>query len=267
MDPPLDWWLHNPSALVSHYHNQTLAVCRDKLFLQKVCVRHTFHIFFDPLTLTSRPTKSEWEPKLTVGAQDWSGNLRLRPTTWRLRPWMLAHVLLWLLGEADTQRCRIKWCFSCSSFSKLILFVIWQKCKERCKPGSKVMQVGGGGHSPLSSSPHSWLTEGSTFSGQPARGWKGICQRSGPNPSQPWSHPPGSVVLESVSVYAGLVSRWECSCLSYWQCWKRRETSRVENINQTVLLTLKGSETLNECIHVNSTSRAAGQKFILHHEA
>lgn len=48
---------------------------------------------------------------------------------------------------------------------------------------------------------------------------------------------------------------------------EERETSRVENINQTVLLTLKRSETLNECIHVNNTGRAAGQKFILHHKA
>lgn len=69
--------------------------------------------------------------------------------------WMLAQVLLWLLGEADTQRCRIKWCFSCS-FSKLILFVVWPKFKERCKPGSKFMQVGGAHLWVLSPTP-GWL--------------------------------------------------------------------------------------------------------------
>lgn len=74
------------------------------------------------------------------------------------------------------------------------------------------------GHSPSSSFLRFLLTGGSTFSGQPAQAWRGICQRSGLNPSRPYSHPPGSVVWESASVYAGLVSRQVCSCLSYWQC-------------------------------------------------
>ena len=72
------------------------------------------------------------------------------------------------------------------------------------------------------------------FSGQPAQAWRGTCQRSGLNPSRPYSRPPGSVVWESASVYAGLVSRQVCSCLSYWQCWKRTERRRDENIICTV---------------------------------
>lgn len=108
-----------------------------------------------------------------------------------------------------------------------------RKCVKRVKRGGVSP-----GRSPLSSSPRFLLTAGSTFSGQPARAWRGICQRSGLNPSRPYSHPPGSVVWESASVYAGLVSRQVCSCLSYWQCWKRRETKRDENINQTLIQTL-----------------------------
>ena len=94
------------------------------------------------------------------------------------------------------------------------------------------------GDSPLSSFPHFLLTAGSMFSGQPAQAWRGTCQRSGLNPSRPYSHPPGSVVWESVSVYAGLASRQVCSCLSYWQCWKKREGQRDENIIYTFTLKL-----------------------------
>lgn len=77
--------------------------------------------------------------------------------------------------------------------------------------------------SPLSSCPRSWPTGGSRSSGPPAQGWRGTCRRSGRSPSPPWLHPPGSGASASANVSAGLVSRWACSCLSYWQCWKRRK--------------------------------------------
>lgn len=108
--------------------------------------------------------------------------------------------------------------------------------RSKCvKTGEKKKKGASAGRLPLSSFPRFLLTAGSMFSGQPAQAWRGICQRSGLNPSRPYSRPPGSVVWESASVYAGLVSRQVCSCLSYWQCWKRTERKRDENIICTVI--------------------------------